>query len=596
MFYNTSWEICYTEDRHEINTLDGINGTPDILQRIQCLKRIDTADELEPEELAHKLTKIHETGLTIRNLSLLEDNAVYLSDLPQLRDFLSIALNLPKSPMVNELKHYALDISEQVTRYWVMGVEDPLYRSLLNQVDEGLDRGAILTALRAISRISMNLEESNLLRGVPVSTIKKICEWVLLEDEELVSACLDFLYQFTAVPENVALVLSRASYLSLPSFLSRLTRLLQHHAQESFTKQLLHPAVLSVSATDIPAVPDELLEQFLRCDEPERSNYWLKAVFEEEPESEITQIALWQAYQDRFNKFADPQHPLLPAAEFIKNVSTIFAGANAQVVNGASSKFIIKGIRPRYVPLDLKERPYSRCLWQPPGQDRCGQFFLKPKHMFDHIAASHLLIPRTVDDGSGGVAEERWDFSTMLPPQQLLDCYWAGCLHFARLAPGTMPSAYEVGMHVKTHLPDTSKKASLRAKHNRTPATATIAPGHPHNQPLDPEYGRDASYSYQVWHNTAVDERGEAAGLPLTSVLVLRNMARNIPKAEGMLPLAAGSDDGGFGSAGQDRDEKWMERLFGPLRQRLMFVMAHNRPLVGFVADLMGWVERGMRN
>jgi len=39
-----------------------------------------------------------------------------------------------------------------------------------------------------------------------------------------------------------------------------------------------------------------------------------------------------------------------------------------------------------------------------------------------------------------------------------------------------------------------------------------------------------------------------------------------------------------------------MERLFGPLRQRLMFVMAHNRPLVGFVADLMGWVERGMRD
>ena len=547
------------------------------------MKRIDTADELEPEELAHKLTKIHETGLTIRNLSLLEDNAVYLSDLPQLRDFLSIALNLPNSSSVTELKHYALEIAEQVTRYWVMDVEDPLYRSLLNQVDEGLDRGAILTALRAISRISMNLEESNLLRGVQVSTIKKICEWVLLEDEELVSACLDFLYQFTAVPENVALLLSKSFDLSLPSFLGQLTRLLQYHAQESFTNQLVLPAIASASATAIPAVPDDLLEQLLRYQEPERSNYWLKAVFEEDPDSEITQIALWQAYQDRFNKYADLEHPSLPAAEFIKNVSTIFAGANAQVVNGPSSKFIIKGIRPRHVPLDIKERPYSRCLWQPPGQDRCGQFFLKPKHMYDHVATSHLLIPRTPDG--------TWEFSAVLRTTEPLDCYWAGCLHFARLAPGTKPWPFEVGMHVKTHLPDVSKKASLRAKHNRTPATASIIPANSRSMQLDPEHGREASYSYQIWHNTATDERGEAAGLPLTSVLVLRNLARNIPKAEGLIMSGV---VGGGGMMGED-GEGAMERLFGPLRQRLMFVMAHNRPLIGFAADLMGWVEKGMK-
>ena len=537
---------------------------------------------MEPEELAHKLTKIHEAGLTIRNLSLLEDNAVYLSDLPQLRDFLSIALNLPKSPIVTELKHYALDIAEQVTRYWVMDVEDPLYRSLLNQVDEGLDRGAILTALRAISRISMNLEESNLLRGVPVSTIKKICEWVLLEDEELVSACLDFFYQYTAVPENVSLLLSKSTFLSLPSFLSQLTRLLQYHAQESVTKQLLHPAVPSTPATAIPAVPDDLLEQFLRCDEPERSNYWLKAVFEEDPESEITQIALWQAYQDRFNKYTDPQHPLLPAAEFIKNVSTIFVGANAQVVNGPSSKFIIKGIRPRHVPLDLKDRAYTPCLWQPPGQERCGMFFLKAKHMFDHIATSHLGVPYTPG------AEGGWNFSAVLPTNGRLDCHWAGCYHFARSAPHNPPTPFEVGMHVKTHLADASKKASLRQKHNNTPSTAVVVPGQSAQQlQLDGE-GRPASYSYQVWHNTAVDERGEAAGLPLTSVLVLRNLARNIPKAEGM--LGPGDVD-----ALKEGTEAWVDTLFMPLRQRLMFVMAHNRPLAGFVADLMGWVERGMR-
>lgn len=576
LFYNVNWEICYTEDRHNINMLDAMNGTPDILQRIQCLKRVDTADELEPEDFRHKLTKIHEAGLAIRNLSLLEENAAYLSELPPLRDFLSIALNLPKSAIVTELKHYALDIAEQVTKYWSMDASDPLYRSLLNRIDEGLDRGAILTALRAISRISMNLDEPNLLNGVPISIIKHICEWILLEDEELVYACLDFLYQFTAVPENVSGLLNNIGQLPIPSLLSQLTRLLQYHATDTFTRHVISPSVPSIPATEIPAVPNDLLEQFLRHDEPERSNYWLKAVFEEDADSEITQIALWQAYQGRFTEFTTHQTPLLPAAEFIKNVSTIFAGANAQVVNGVSSKFIIKGIRPRHTPMDLKYRVYSRCLWKLPGAANvCGQFLLKPKHMFDHIATVHLGIPHN-QDGS-------WELMSALPPQQYpLDCYWASCRHFSRSQSILPASPFEVGMHIKTHLPDTSKKAPLRQKSNRTLATQTPASLlNKHQEPIIE--GRETSYTDQIWHNSPIDERGEAAGLPLTSVLVLRNLARNIPKAEALIrDSGAGCWRGGG-----------MEKLFGPLKGRLMEVMACNRNLVGHVADLMSWVEKG---
>lgn len=601
LFYDVKWEISYSEEPLGIHVLDGVNGTPDILERIKRLNRIDTFDELEPKELAHKVTKIHEAGLTIRNLSLLEDNANYLSTLPQLRDFLTIALNLPPSPLVTELKHYALDVAEQVTRAWSMDASDPLYRSLLHQVDEGLDRGAILTSLRALSRISMNLEESNLLREVPISVIIRICDWLLLEDEELVHACLDFLYQYTSVPENVAFLLANSNILPIPSFLVQLTRLLQYHAQETFTEYLISPAVPPVAATEIPAVPLDLLEQFLKYDEPDRSNHWLKAVFEEDSDSEITQIALWQAYQTRFSEFTTPQTPLLPAAEFIKNVSTIFAGANAQVVTGPNSKFIIKGIRQRHAPMDLKDRVYSPCHWTLPGTNPCGQFFLKPKEMFDHIVSVHLGIPRT--------KEGAWNLNpNSLPPEEErpVDCYWANCRRFSRQNSTPKPSPFDIGMHVKTHLPDTSEKAALRQKHNRTPATKTLIPCDPslnntatvvEPDPDNPE-GREAKYGQQIWHNTATDERGEAAGLPLTAVLVLRNLARNIPKAAACLqdtadyhtrrkmPFLAHGEDGG-------EKEGWMEKLFGPLKVRLAFVLAHNRSLGKHVADLMGWVDQG---
>lgn len=582
LFYDVKWEIYYSDHEDRVNVLDGIRGTPDILQRIQSLKRIDAPDEMESEEFGRKLTKILEASLTIRNLSLLEDNAVYLSEMPQLKDFLSIALNLPNSPVVTELRHYALDISEQVTKYWQMDESDPLYRSLLNQVDSGHDRGAILTSLRAISRISMSLEDTNHLKGVPVSVIKRICEWTLLDDEDFVSACLDFLYQFTAVPENVGILLSNANEIGLPSFLGQLTRLLQYHAQTEYHKVNSTEAIAATSATEIPNVPQDLMDQFLKYEEPDRSNHWLKAVFEEDAESDITQIALWQAYQARFTDFTTPTTQLLPAAEFIKNVSTIFAGANAQVVNGVNHKFIIKGIRPRHAPMDPKGRVYSRCLWNDPNSKSCVEFFLKPKHMFDHLVYNHLGIDRRVDG--------TWDFeATTRVGQRPSDCYWSNCRHF--MHSGKAPSPYQVGMHIKTHLPDVSNKSLLRQKNNRTAANQTVPPAKETDgntvsraaMQLDPAQGREATHNYQTYHNTAVDELGNAAGLPLTSVLVLRNLARNIPKAAALLDTV-------------NRDAfciDCMEKLFGPLKNRFMFVVAHNRPLAGYVSDVMGLLDKG---
>jgi len=566
LFYDIKWEICYTQDEHDIFILDGIKGTPDIL---------------ESEQFARKLTKFYEAGLTIRNLALLEDNALYLSEMPQLRDFLSIALNLPSLPCTTEMKHYALDTAEQVTRFWRMSPSDPLYLSLLKQVEDGHDRGAILTSIRAICRISMNLEDSNLLDGLSIAFLRRILEWTTLQDEELVAACLDFLYQYTARPENVRLLLANYSELQLQPLCAQLTRLLQFRASTNLTKIISSERIPTEAASEIPTVPIELLEQFLKFDEPDRSNHWLRSVFEEDPDHHITQIALWTAYQKRFSEYAQ-QSQLLPAAEFIKNVSSIFAGANAQVIGGPNTRFIIKGIRPRHAPMDPKGRVYSRCLWRQPGLQPCPEFHLKPKQMFDHIVHAHLGVTRN----SQGI----WTFEDSGQDARLSDCHWANCRHFSKRNV-VSPSSYELGMHVKTHLPDISNKSAFRQKHNRTPATQHVPSkklnGHSNLKrklDLDPEQGREATHQQFTWHNTIVDELGNAAGLPLTSVLILRNLARNVPKAT----MLMGEDD-------HDRLRvQWTETLFGTLKERMLHVIAFNRPLAGYVSDVVGWIDKGL--
>ena len=101
-----------------------------------------------------------------------------------------------------EIKNLALDIAEQITPNMVLGTEDPLYKTLLSQMVSD-DRGTILTALRALGRISVNLEATNMLGEVPAPVLQRISSWILLNDDEMIDACLDFLYQYTAVVTNL---------------------------------------------------------------------------------------------------------------------------------------------------------------------------------------------------------------------------------------------------------------------------------------------------------------------------------------------------------------------------------------------------------
>ncbi|KAI9834072.1 MAG: hypothetical protein M1819_003357 [Sarea resinae] len=631
VFYDVKWEISFKDDgsMHPTHTLDGIRGTKDILRRLQDLMRIEPSDEMETAESSQRMNNINEAGLVLRNMVTLEDNAEYLSRLFPVRDFICIVLNLPPRSSVVELQHYALDIAEHLTKYFALEADDPFYLSLLAQL-KGDDRGKILTALRAISRLSMNLEENNHLRGVPLSTIQLIFQWTLIDDEELVNACLDFLYQYTAVADNVEAMLEG---LNVDALINQCVRLLLYGAKETEAKSMTKAPLKGPPATEIPQIPRDLLEQLLQYDEPERSAHWLRASFEEDPHSDITQIALWQAYQARFAEFITPQRMLLPAADFIKNVSTTFAGANAQVLNGPVQKFIIKGIRPRRAPMDPQGRLYTRCLWTLDNNRTCGAFLPDAPRLWTHILSHHLRVPFLPNSSS--------QFS-LTPPHTLsrpYTCRWSTC-HLSPPLPSSASAAttqdpFKIGQHIKTHLPSTTTSTTTSDPAiptwipNQTPSSR--AGLHPNKRPdkhfpsAPPNANGDipGEFRTQIWLNTATDERGDAAGVPLTAVLVLRNIARNLPRPRsragdalvsggnsawlGGAGIGAGRGGPGAGGAGMgdamdedglldattDADPNYMIRLFGPVRERLWYVMAHNRPLAGYLADLNAVIAEG---
>jgi chromatin structure-remodeling complex subunit RSC9 len=249
----------------------------------------------------------------------------------------------------------------------------------------------------------------------------------------------------------------------------------------------------------------------------------MRCCFEEDPDADITQIALWQAYQARFNEYVGQGFPLLPAAEFIKNVSVAFQNASAMVLpTPQGQKFIIKGIRARETPMNVKGHVYLACKWfQVPGNavSRCTAQLATPQDLWAHILDTHLPPPT---EGH----------------QQPLSCNWAGCSRFSR--PET--NRERVALHVRTHLPD----RGLGGPFSREEQEVMEDP--------------DARVIIQRCETTK-DERGEAAGIPFSSALVLRNIKqRGGPEAR---------------------------ELIGSVKNELYEIMTLNKPLAPYVFDLV---------
>jgi chromatin structure-remodeling complex subunit RSC9 len=615
MFYDVDWTINNDpdSDEGEIGELDGINGSADILERIAQLKPKDVQDNLQPAEFTDKLTLVIEAVLTIRNMVMLPDNAWFMADYPPIKDLLCILLHLPPLELVVELKHFALDIAEQITPYLVLDSEDPLYKTLLAQLVSS-DRGIILTALRAIGRIAMNHPtQTNKLGGVPSSTLQRLMDWLLLNDDELLDACLDFLYQYTAVVPNLDLMLAETN---VEHLVVHLVRLLSHGAKRSYREIVVSEARLAYEqpSENVVPCPKDLLERLLATEEPERCYAWLRCFFEEDPDAQITQIAIWQAYNSAFlEPLKRMGRIMIPAPEFIRHISTVYQSAGAQVIRegpmGEVQKFIMRGIRPRSYPITPEGRGYFQCQWQHAGrpQVKCLAWNLTAERMYEHILIDHLKVVR----GEDGLFKNR---------EGTFTCVWDSCTKYPR---PTKLQLVQFTSHIKTHLRAEEERHSVR-HHQQQQQTqqqpqqqqpgepaqggvAAVSPKRPSasRQPRVVKPARTVTLPYEETASMR-DERNpnappQAAGIPLSAVLILRNIARNVVKtaaeqrlykeeaAAGAVADGDGEDEGVHG--GENGGGGWNERLFRPVMPRLWEIFTENRllsPYVGSLFQLLG--------
>ncbi|PFH56268.1 hypothetical protein XA68_16789 [Ophiocordyceps unilateralis] len=558
LYYDVDWTVSwdlYLEST-EVGTLDGNNGTPDILDRIQGLVERDTPEALQTERYADELVLVTEAVLTIRNMVTLPDNAVNMSDFPPLKDLLCIIIHLPAKDSLIEVKHLALDIAEQLTPYMALEADDALYKTLLSQLGSE-DRGTILTALRALGRISMNLEATNTLADVTPEALRRIVNWLLLNDDELIDACLDFLYQYTAVVANLDhLVRSTRS----ESLVDHLVRLLAHGSRKLQRELILLPEQRLPSRDEIAPMPEDLLQEMVKLEEPERVHRWVKCFFDEDNGSFVTQLAAWQAYQSAFaGPLKEAGKAMITPADFIRSSTSVYKNSNAQVLREpgeAQQKFIIHGIRARARPLSFEGAEYGRCLWATNAErknEKCGQFYLKPEQMAEHILSAHL-------------GQERNDSGQFDNLEHEFRCTWGECFKYEK---PTAMRLRDCVRHINTHI--LALLPSHESKRGPKPwviAAKTMAVGAEETMTVRDERNPNAP--------------PQAAGIPLSAVLVLRNIARNVVKTDAEDELIKEQHE-----ADTVERSGWNERLFRPVLPRLFEILAENRALAPYMASLL---------
>lgn len=268
----------------------------------------------------------------------------------------------------NELIHYTLDLMEAISSYIAPAKkDDPFFQKLISILNFTKDRNMFISILRSLSRLLVRskADEESAADNLDSKTLHLIVSQLLIDcDSELIIASFDFLYQYI-LPGNERIKLLLNDSNSYNILFTVLPKLLSYNipgpnynsisnTQLQLTKRLRPPP-----PTEPPQLSLNLFQQILRLDEPQRSSAWLRCSFEPVENAEFTQILLWRSYESKFAKpIRDSGRKLLPAVEFIKNVSVAFPHANAMVINDpktGTKKFVIKGIQPRVKAVSISE-------------------------------------------------------------------------------------------------------------------------------------------------------------------------------------------------------------------------------------------------
>lgn len=262
--------------------LEGVLGLADaLLDKISVVFKYVPTGKRRPGYLnipTKDYDKVLEAILILRNAALQDENAIFLAiKISRTKPVIEKVLNLPftEYPELMELRYYALDVAESIIPHLtISGEDDPMY-TIMKQLLLSPERSSLILGLKSLARMAVNDENNSLLQDIPHDSAIRVQQLLLLEDdEELVNASLDFLYQFTTYKSNVHALVGKNGGMS--KLVDSLVRLMGYGAKEQkVTINVLRRMIpLEKLNAEPPALSQEILSALLKLNEPERCIQW----------------------------------------------------------------------------------------------------------------------------------------------------------------------------------------------------------------------------------------------------------------------------------------------------------------------------------
>lgn len=334
-----------------------------LLEKLHSLLNQWSSADTVTHDLSNR-QKCLELLLAIRNMALDPENAYVLANVPDFVELVESRLKLAfgKSTSITngdlqleassteqqELGNYLLELVESLSPHLTpSGLDDTVLSTVIRIAMTSSDRALILSSLHTLTRLAVH-EPQNLIGQLPEKLMTRILRFLLVvDDEPLLSAALDVLYQFSLRISNVTKLLETKNQFASEILTHHLIRLLSFGFSYPKLKYTELPRVSNRESP--PQLGPEVLEQLAELEEPLRATTWIRCTYESDPSGEVTQVSLWRAYETQFTEKSRSTHRLLPAVDFIKNVTTAIPRSAAMVVQkpDGTQKFIIKGIRRR---------------------------------------------------------------------------------------------------------------------------------------------------------------------------------------------------------------------------------------------------------
>ncbi|KAJ3008751.1 Chromatin structure-remodeling complex protein rsc9 [Thoreauomyces humboldtii] len=180
--------------------------------RLKPRGKLADASGLNSSDTHDTMERVLQVLHILRNLSFWPDNAVFLVRNHLFLTYVAKGAALSADSPYLEIKHYCVDLLDNLSPYMALQGKDDFFLAILRQMVMGDDRALIISSAQTLTRFcTSEINGKTFLEADNTDLVLRFLQLLLVPDEPLVTAVLDFFYEFSSLSNEASTLLADAA-------------------------------------------------------------------------------------------------------------------------------------------------------------------------------------------------------------------------------------------------------------------------------------------------------------------------------------------------------------------------------------------------